>query len=73
MISPLSYQLKLPVQWKIPSIFHATLLSQYRETDIHGPNYLPPPPDLIDRQEEHKVEALLTHKRHEKGYVFLVR
>ena len=61
MISPLSYQLKLPVQWKIYPVFHVTLLSWYQETNVHGPNYLPPPPDLIDGQEEHEVEALLSH------------
>ena len=73
VISPLSYQLKLPAQWKIHPIFHVTLLSGYQETNVHRPNYLPPLPDLIDGQEEHKVEALLAHKRCGKGYVFLVK
>ena len=74
VISPLSYQLKLPVQWKIHPTFHATtLLSWYWETNVHGPKYLPPLPDLIDGQEEHEVEVLLAHKRHGKGYVFLVK
>src|ERR1700733_10944773 len=72
VITPLAYQLKLPVQWRIHPVFHATLLSWYRETDVHGPNYLPPPPDLIDGQEEHEVEVLLFHKKWGKSYVFLV-
>ena len=29
VILPLSYQLKLPAQWKIHPVFHATLLSRY--------------------------------------------
>ena len=54
-------------------VFHATLLSRYRETDVHGPNYLLPPPNLIDGQEEHEVEVLLSHKKRGRGYVFLVK
>src|ERR1700733_990203 len=73
IITLLAYQLKLPVQWRIHPVFHVTLLSRYRETDVHGPNYLLPPPDLIDGQEEHEVEALLSHKKRGKGYVFLVK
>lgn len=73
VVTPLAYQLKLPAQWRIHPIFHATLLSWYQETDIHGPSYLPPPPDLIDGQEEHKVKALLSHKKRGRGYIFLIK
>ena len=43
-------------------MFHAALLTPYHETDEHGPNYIKPPPDLIDGEEEHEVEAIITHK-----------
>jgi hypothetical protein len=59
VLSPVVYQLKLPSSWKIFNTFHASLLSPYRETDQHGPNYLEPPPDLIDGQEEYEVEEIL--------------
>ena len=35
----LTYQLKLPKDWKIHNMFHAVLLKPYTETDIHGENY----------------------------------
>jgi hypothetical protein len=40
VISPHTYLLKLPNQWWIHPVFHAALLSPYRETDAHGQNYL---------------------------------
>ena len=46
VLGPLTYKLKLPEQWKIHPMFHATLLTPFKENDIHGPNYLNPPPDL---------------------------
>jgi hypothetical protein len=40
------YQLKLPVAWGIHDVFHMSLLSPYRETTTHGPNFSRPPPEL---------------------------
>ena len=44
IISPIVYQLKLPDAWNIHNVFHASLLSPYNETKMHGPNYLEPSP-----------------------------
>jgi hypothetical protein len=38
-ISPVAYQLKLPVAWGIHDIFHASLLLPYHKTTAHGPNF----------------------------------
>jgi hypothetical protein len=38
-ISPVAYQLKLPVAWGIHDVFHASLLSPYHKTTAHGPNF----------------------------------
>jgi hypothetical protein len=38
-ISPVAYQLKLPVAWGIHDVFHASLLFPYREITAHGPNF----------------------------------
>jgi hypothetical protein len=58
------YRLELPPSWKIFNTFHASLLSPYRETPEHGANYLEPPPDVIDGQEEYEVEAILDQRYH---------
>ena len=36
VLGPVTYRLKLPSTWKIHPIFHATLLRQYKETDVYG-------------------------------------
>jgi hypothetical protein len=38
-ISPVVYQLRLSMAWRIHDIFHASLLSPYREMTAHGPNF----------------------------------
>ena len=35
----------------------------YKETKMHGPNYSQPPPDLVDGEEEFKVEQILGMKQ----------
>jgi len=60
-ISPIAYQLRLPIAWNIHNVFHASLLSPYRETNAHGPNYSRPPPDLIEGEEEYEVEKIVNH------------
>jgi len=50
--------LELLTQWHIHDIFYAALLSPYKDNDIHGPNYVPPPRDLVDGEEEQEVEAV---------------
>jgi Chromo (CHRromatin Organisation MOdifier) domain len=61
IISPIAVQLKLPVQWSIHPIFHTSLLTPYTETPSHGPNFTRPPPDLIEGEEEYKVEQIHSH------------
>ena len=34
VLGPLTYRLKLPEQWKIHPIFHATLLTPFKENNI---------------------------------------
>jgi len=56
--SPVVYQLKLPPQWTIHPVFHASLLTPYVETSEHGTNYTRPPPDMIEGEEQYEVEAI---------------
>jgi len=61
-ISNLSYQLQLPAQWRIHPIFHASLLTPYKENDIHGTNFLEPPLDLVEGEPEYEVEVIIAHQ-----------
>jgi hypothetical protein len=62
-ISSVAYQLRLPVAWRIHNVFHASLLSPYRKTTAHGPNFFQPPSELIDGKEEYKVEHIMGHRK----------
>jgi hypothetical protein len=42
-------------------VFHTSLLTPYTETPSHGPNFTHLPPDLIDGEEEYKVEQIRSH------------
>ena len=63
VLLPITYQLELPPQWKIHDIFHADLLTPYHETKLHGPNFMKPPPDLINGEEEYEVEEILQSRK----------
>jgi hypothetical protein len=63
VLSPVSYQLALPTQWSIHPMFHIDLLTPYRETITHGPNYQRPVPDLVDGEEEYSVEKILDSRK----------
>jgi hypothetical protein len=59
VMSAVNYQLELPTQWSIHPVFHIDLLTPYRETIMHGPNFTRPTPELIDGEEEYTVERIL--------------
>jgi hypothetical protein len=62
VISPVVYHLTLPPSWKIHNVFHVLLLTPYKETEEHGPNFAEPPPELIEEHEEYKVEQVLASR-----------
>jgi Chromo (CHRromatin Organisation MOdifier) domain len=70
-ISDIAYHLKILEKWKIHNVFHASLLTPYKEMEKHGPNFLEPPPNLIDGKEEWEVEKILIdqHYWHKKQYL----
>jgi hypothetical protein len=59
VMSTVNYRLELPTQWSIHPVFHIDLLTLYRETIMHGPNFTRPTPELIDGEEEYSVEKIL--------------
>ena len=58
------YRLELPPTWKVFGTFHASLLSPYRKTEEHGQNFLEPPPEVIEGEEEYEVEQVLGQRTH---------
>uniref|UniRef100_A0A0W0FG09 Reverse transcriptase-rnase h-integrase n=1 Tax=Moniliophthora roreri TaxID=221103 RepID=A0A0W0FG09_MONRR len=72
VLGPVMYRLDLPHQWKIHSVFHAALLSPFKQTEAHGPSFTEPPPDLIEGFEEYEVEAVVGHRPKKRPREFLV-
>jgi hypothetical protein len=58
-VSNTTYQLKLPLHWKIHDTFHTKLLTPYRQTDKYRPNFLEPLPELLDGKLEWEVEEIM--------------
>ena len=73
VLGPLTYRLALPFQWEIHPVFHASLLTLYKETDVHGLNFTQPPPDMVGGEEQYEVEAILKHRKRGKAYQYLVK
>jgi len=48
-------------------MFHIDLLTPYRETDLHRSNYSRLAPDLVDNEEEYKVEKILDSRQFGRG------
>jgi hypothetical protein len=58
-ISDIVFQLELPHQWKIHNVFHASLLTPYIETELHGPNYPELPPEITEGDPEFEVKQIV--------------
>jgi hypothetical protein len=63
VMSAVNYRLELPTQWSIHPVFHTDLLTPYKETIMHSPNFTQPTPELIDGEEEYSVEKILDSRR----------
>jgi Chromo (CHRromatin Organisation MOdifier) domain len=76
VVNDVVFKLKLPYQWlkhKVHPVFHASLLSPYKETEEHRPNFLEPPLEVIEGAEEHKVKAILGDKTIRKKCHYLIK
>ena len=58
---------------KIHDIFHVDLLIPFHETDAYGTAYPQPPPELIDGEEEYKVETIIADRQHRCKKQYLVK
>jgi hypothetical protein len=69
-------KLLLPKMWRIHPVFHNSLISPYKETLAHGPNYTRPPSDIIEGEDEHyEVETILQSRLspNRRGVQYLVK
>src|SRR6266702_1431775 len=66
-LSEAVYRLKIPGHWKIHNVFHANLIMPYKETELHGPNFTHPPPDLIEGEQEFEVKKILDAQPRGRG------
>ena len=73
-LGPVTYRLKLPPTWKIHDVFHASLLTPFKQTQEHGEiANLRPPPELINEEEEYEVEKVLRHRKKGRLLEFLIK
>ena len=76
VISPVNYQLQLPRTWKLlTNTFHVSKLKESMEDEnLHGPTHDPPPPEIINNQEEYEVERILDSRMSgRQGLQYLVK
>ena len=62
VVSPVAYGLDLPPRWKIHPVFHVSNLKRYFRSDQFARVEQPPPPVLVEGEEEYEVESILRHK-----------
>jgi transposase InsO family protein len=74
--SPTNSRLQLPPSWRIHPVFHNSLLTPYKETNEHGPNFTRPPPDIADGETDHYEVETVLHSRptpNRRGIQYLVK
>ncbi|MBW0565357.1 hypothetical protein O181_105072 [Austropuccinia psidii MF-1] len=68
-----AYHLKLPQQWKsVHPVFHVSLLEPVKYSTIPNRHQLPPPPVLVEEQEEWEVAQVLDSKLKRGNLWYLV-
>ncbi|ETW82827.1 hypothetical protein HETIRDRAFT_247615, partial [Heterobasidion irregulare TC 32-1] len=69
----LAYKLQIPQHWKIHPVFHATMLTRYKETEARGGDFARPLPEILNNEEHYEVEIIVDSKKHGWGTKYLVK
>ena len=76
-VSPVAFELKLPLSWKIHPVFHVSKLRPcIEDIGLHPEQVddnLRPPPDVIDKFEEYEVERIIDHHGSKRRRQYLVK
>jgi len=68
-----AYELKLPTSWKsIHPVFNKVLLTKFIEP-LPSQSKIQPPPEIINGEEEYKIEAILDYKMKGRKRLYLVK
>jgi len=68
-----AYELKLPTTWIIHNVFNENLLTKWREPKFQIQKDMPPlPPEIINKEEEYKIEAIRKHRKQGNSTQYLV-
>ena len=67
-----TYWLELPLTRWIHNVFHAVLLMPYIKNEVHRPNFLWPPLDIENDEEQREIKAILNHQWCSWGYQYYV-
>ena len=70
VISQGVFQLELPEGWMIYNVFNEDLLTQCKEQGQHVDSA--PLPDIINKEEEYKVEEIRKHQKKKRETQYLV-
>jgi hypothetical protein len=72
-VSPVTYRIKVPEEWKIHPTFHVDLLIPHHETQAYGEQHSQPPPELIDGEEEYEVEEIIDDRTFRRKKQYLIK
>ena len=71
-ISSVAYRLDLPPTWKVHPVFHVANLKRFHESMEFDREEMPPPPVIVEGEEEYEVESILRHKGQGARRLYLV-
>ena len=72
VISPVAYGLDLPTVWQVHSVFHVSNPKRFKRFEEFEREEQPPPPVMVEGEEEYEVEVILRHKGKGARCLYLV-